>query len=166
MIELIRTRRSVRTFTGQPVTDALIEDVLEAGRWAPSGKNNQPWRFAVIRESGIKERLSGLTHYARVVKAADVLIAVFLDADACYDHTKDVQAAGACIQNMLLAAHSLGLGACWLGEILRNGPEVGRLLQTPKGYELMALLAVGHPKETAHRPPARKPLSELVFLSK
>lgn len=72
-------------------------------------------------------------------------IAVFLDNNESYDRTKDLQAIGACMQNMLLAAHSTGLGAVWLGEILNKRKEVEAVLGSPAGCELMAVIALGRP---------------------
>ena len=114
----------MRKFTPEPVSDELIEKILEAGRWAPSGLNNQPWRFAVIRDAGLRQAISELTHYPKIVLAAQVLIAVFLDTEKSYHREKDIQAIGACLQNMLLEAHSLGLGAVWLGEIIRSNEQI------------------------------------------
>lgn len=162
MLDLIRSRRSVRSFTDAAVDDTLIDQILEAGARAPSGMNNQPWRFAVVRDAGIKEQLAPLTHYNKIVLAAPVLIAVFLDNAASYDRTKDCQAVGACIENMLLALHALGLGGVWLGEILRNKDAVARILRAPEACELMAIIACGQP-DRSPKPTTRKPLSELVF---
>ena len=161
VLEAIRTRRSVREFTGQEVSGEQIEQILEAGRWAPSGLNNQPWRFVVIRNASLKEQVADCTSYRRTIKEANVLIGVFLDADTMYDRTKDVQAIGACIQNMLLAIHDLGLGACWMGEILNRRTEVEKLLAVPETYELMVVLAIGHPKPR-ERSSSRKSLDELI----
>jgi len=166
VLEVIRSRRSVRGFDAGPVDDMLVDEILDAGRWAPSGLNNQPWRFAVITEQGLVMQLSRLTRYSRIVREASVLIAVFLDTAASYDRTKDVQAIGACIQNMLLAVHALGLGGVWLGEILGNAVEVRRLLGAPEDYELMAVIAVGRPSGPPPDAPSRKELASLVFFRK
>ncbi|HQI82655.1 MAG TPA: nitroreductase [Deltaproteobacteria bacterium] len=166
MLDLIRTRRSVRSFVGTEVGDEMVEKVLEAGRWAPSGMNNQPWRFAVIRDRDLKDRVGRLTRYRRIVHAADTLIAVFLDTTAGYHRTKDIQAMGACIQNMLLAIHGLGLGGVWLGEILKSGGELRALLDAPDHYELMAVIALGYPAEKSVQQPERKDLASLVFFRK
>lgn len=107
----------LRKFTSQPVERDLIEHILSAGIWVPSGLNNQPWRFAIIQDSSIRDWLAELIPYAHIVSAAPVLIAVYLDQEKMYDRVKDHQAAGACIQNMLLAAHALGAGR---GQILAN----------------------------------------------
>lgn len=152
--ELIKSRRSIRQFTDEPVSDEIIDMIIEAGIWAPSGKNNQPWKFAVIRDKELKSRISGLTHYSKIVLSADILIAVFLDSSLSYDRTKDTMAIGACIQNMLLMIHSMGLGAVWLGQILKSKVEVLELLENPEGLELMAVIAIGYPAsegKTGHR---------------
>ncbi|MBU4340615.1 MAG: nitroreductase family protein, partial [Euryarchaeota archaeon] len=78
VIEAIKSRRSVREFTDEGVTDTALEEIIDAGRWAPSGLNNQAWKFIVVRDEGTKEKLSGLTHYGSIIKNAPVLIAVFL----------------------------------------------------------------------------------------
>lgn len=162
VMEAIMSRRSVREFTDEEVTDDLIGKIIEAGRWAPSGLNNQAWRFIVVRDAGTKEDISGRTHYGAIIKNAPVLIAVFLDMDSMYDRTKDVQSIGACIQNMLLAIHSIGLGGVWLGEILKKKEGVNKVLDVPDSYELMAVVALGHPVRKK-RMSERKELTHLVF---
>ena len=163
VIEAIRTRRSVRQFTKEPISDEVMNQILESGLWAPSGKNNQPWKFAVIRDPVLKESLATLTHSRSIIQGAPVCIGVFLDHSRVYDRTKDVQAVGACIQNMLLTIHSQGLGGVWLGEILKNKEKTGELLGAGKDLELMAIVAFGHP---AKRPGEgeRDPLEKTVFL--
>ena len=161
ILETIRSRRSVREFTGQKVSDNQIEEILEAGRWAPSGLNNQPWRFVVVRDQDLKEGVAACTTYTRTIKAANVLITVFLDSDVMYDRTKDIQAIGACVQNMLLTIHDLELGACWMGEILNRRNEVEKLLEVPENFELMVVLAIGHP-QPGNRSSSRKTLDELI----
>ncbi len=165
VIEAIKSRRSVREFTDDDVDDTALEEIIDAGRWAPSGLNNQAWRFIIIRDIGTKEELCGLTHYGTIIKNAHVLIAVFLDRNEMYDRTKDVQSIGACIQNMLLAIHSMGLGAVWLGEILKKKEGVNSVLRAPDSYELMAVVALGHPVNKK-RVSERKELSHLVFREK
>lgn len=165
IFELIKTRRSIRKFSQEPVPDEVINKIIEAGTWAPSGLNNQPWRFAVIKDKELKTKISGLTHYSRIVLSATVLIAVFLDLTASYDRTKDSQAIGACIQNMLLFIHSLGLGAVWLGEILKNKDEVLKLVNGSEDHELMAIIALGHPATEGGKGNRKKP-DQTVFFRK
>jgi len=162
VVEAIKSRRSVREFTDEVVNDKALEEIMDAGRWAPSGLNNQAWRFIVVRDASTKEKLSELTHYGSIIKNAQVLIAVFLDRNGMYDHTKDAQSIGACVQNMLLAVHSMGLGAVWLGEILKKKEGVNSVLGAPDPFELMAVVAIGHPVRQK-RVSERKDLHSLVF---
>jgi nitroreductase len=162
IIEIIRSRRSIREYLPEPVEDSIIEDILEAGHWAPSGLNNQPWRFVVVRDRKIAGSLAGCTRYGSIVHSAPLLIAVFLDRNVMYDHTKDVQACGAAIQNMLLAAHGMGLGAVWLGEILNQKDEVNDILNAPGYLELMAVVAIGYPAAGSSRSSGRREISEIT----
>lgn len=148
IFELIKTRRSIRKFTEEPVSDGIIDRIIEAGTWAPSGLNNQPWKFAVVRDKELRAKIAALTRYSRTILSANILIAVFLDNSLSYDRTKDCQGIGASIQNMLLTIHSLGLGAVWLGEILKNKDRVRKVLvEDLTDLELMAVIALGHPAE-------------------
>jgi len=161
ILEGIYTRRSVREFTGEGVTRYEALEMVKAGSWAPSGLNNQPWRFVIVSDPEVKSGLARLTSYGGILEAASVAIAVFLDRTSMYHEAKDHQAIGACLQNMLLAAHAMGLGAVWLGEILKNAPAVSGLLGVPDNLELMAVLAVGRPKGT-ERVSSRKRPEELI----
>lgn len=161
VLNSIRERRSIRSFTDEPVSKEDIERILEAARWTPSGLNNQPWRFVVIRDEETKSKLAECTKYSDTVEEAQVLIAIYLDKERGYDQTKDTQAIGACCQNIWLAAHSLGLGAVWNGEILNHKECVENVLETRGGLKLMALFCIGHPAEE----PAsnRLPLKDLII---
>ena len=143
--DAIRRRRSIREFTGQPVSMELLHKIVAAGIWAPSGLNNQPWRFVLIRDEGTRKKLAAQTTYSHIILAAPSLIIVLLDKSAMYSEVKDHQSAGACIQNMLLTTEELGLGAVWLGQILQNKKEVNTILNLDDNYDLMAVLAIGYP---------------------
>jgi len=161
MLDSIKNRRSIRRFKAQEVDGKLVKEIIEAGTWAPSGLNNQPWKFVIIRSPAIKDQLAVLTRYGKIIQQAPLCIAVFLDTAATYDRTKDIQAIGACIQNMLLAIHALGLGGVWLGEILKNSEKVRHLLGISSALELMAVIALGYPDEQTVASP-RKKLDEVI----
>ncbi len=162
MIEDIKSRRSIRKFRPDEIDDQTVNKIIEMGAWAPSGLNNQPWKFMIIREYDLKEQLSRLTKYSHIIQGAPVCVAVFLDAAQSYDRVKDIQAVGACIQNMLLTIHSLGLGGVWLGEILKNRDPVEKLLGAPESCELMAVVAFGQPAEKKGAG-NRKPLDDVIL---
>lgn len=167
----ICSRRSVRKYSGEPISKDAVSAMLECARFAPSGLNNQPWRFIIVDNAGncddkeIGRQLSELTHYSDIVMSAPLLIAVFLDTAASYHREKDLMAIGACIQNILLSAHSIGLGTVWLGEILKNKDQVSKILEAPGTFELAAVIAVGKPveKSTDSGCSSRRPLNEIVF---
>ncbi len=159
VLRAIKERRSIRSFKTDPVEPEKIEAILEAARWAPSGKNTQPWRLVVVQSQEKREQLGRLVTQMDMIRTAPVTIAVLLDTEAGYDRTKDVQAIGACAQNILLAAHSLGLGACWIGRV--KDEQVERVLGAKEHEELMMLIPIGYPAMVPP-PKERKPLADLV----
>ncbi len=161
VLEAIYSRRSVRDYTDEPVDDKIIREIIKAGMWAPSGLNNQPWRFAIVKDPNLKAKFEPLTKYSRIIKGAAVLLPVFVDKEAMYHPVKDHQAIGACLQNMLLAIHSLGLGGVWLGEILKSDKEIRELLGLGDNLELMAVIALGHPARRDQKS-RRKDMEELI----
>ena len=162
IIEAIYKRRSIREYTNDEVTPEQLREIVRAGAWAPSGLNNQPWRFVIVRDPVVRDQLAGETHYSHIIKAAPAVIAVFLDKGAMYDEVKDHQAAGACIQNMLLAVEAMELGAVWLGQILKNKDKVNEILSLGNEYDLMAVLAIGHPIHR-NQQSTRKEIDELIL---
>jgi len=162
MLEEIKTRRSIRKFTSDEIDDPTINQIIEMGTWAPSGLNNQPWKFVIIRDQQLRYELSSQTKYSHVIQGAPVCIAEFLDNSRSYDQVKDIQAVGACIQNMLLTIHNLGLGGVWLGEILKNRASVEKILKVPESCELMAVIAFGNPAEKKGAG-SRRPLDEVIL---
>ncbi|MFQ6117722.1 MAG: nitroreductase family protein [Candidatus Bipolaricaulia bacterium] len=161
LFEAVRGRRSVREFTAEPVSDEEVERILEAGRWAPSGKNTQPWGFVLVKSRERREGLAALSRQGDLIESAPVCIAVLLDRERGYDRDKDMQGIGACVENMFLAAHALGLGACWIGGISGVRAEAGKVLGLKENEELVLLLLIGHPAPGERRS-TRRSLSELV----
>ena len=163
VMKVIKERRSIRKFEEKDIPLDSIMTILEAGRWAPSGMNNQPWRFLVISKDDVrKESLATCTKYGKIILRANKLVVVLIDKQVMYNETKDHQAIGACIQNMLLAAHAMGLGAVWLGEILNNEKRVLEILKLDEErYGLMAVIALGYPAQEGKS--SRKPLKELLL---
>lgn len=164
-LNIIKNRRSVRKYKEKAPSDAEIERILSVGQWAPSGLNNQPWRFLVIKDKSKKDGLSQFTESRDVIKNAPVVILVFLALEDVYNRDKDLMAIGACIQNMCLEAASLGIGTCWLGEILNKKDEVLKYLGLGKDLELAAVITLGYPDEKNLKS-KRKPLNKIVISSK
>lgn len=160
--DAIKRRRSIREFTDQPVASELLYKIIAAGIWAPSGLNNQPWRFVLVRDEATRTKLASQTTYSHIILAAPSLIVVLLDKNVMYNEVKDHQAAGACIQNMLLTTEELGLGAVWLGQILVNKSEVNTILELNDNFDLMAVLAIGYPLHRKQKS-QRKPVADFIL---
>jgi nitroreductase len=163
-LEAIFTRRSVRSFTPEPVPDELLRQILQAGAASASGGNVQPWGFVLVRSPA---RLAGLRSLAPgIIGQPTAVIAVCLDGErAAVGGAGGERLAwldiGLATQNMLLAAHSLGLGVCPIGSFHRQA--VATFLGLPSEVRPVLLLALGHPR-IKPTPPGRRPLSEVCFL--
>ena len=166
VLEAIRNRRSNIRFKSTPIENDKVKAVLEAGRWAPSWTNVQPWRFIVIKDTEKKERMSSAvsTFFSLTVKDAPIVIAV------CVNPEKDpfhfVEDGTTATQNMALAAQSLELSTSWIGVFsLRDEKhsterKLKEILDIPKEWRLISLLPLGVSafKETK----TRKGLSDIV----
>lgn len=161
LLRAIKGRRTVRDFSFDPVSEQDLEKILEAGRWAPSGKNTQPWGFILVKSKEKRAELAALSRQSDLIKSAPVCIAVLLDKERGYDRDKDMQGIGACVENMALTAHALGLGACWIGGISGAREEAEKVLEVKDNEELVLLLPIGHPAP-GERSSTRRPLAELV----
>lgn len=167
LYEAIKARASVREYSGSPVEKSAVTRILKAGILAPSGKNGQVWRFAVVQKNKkLLREIADCTVYKDFARTANCLICVYLDKEESYHYIKDCQAVGACIQNMLLAATEEKLGACWIGEILNRAADVRKLLKVDDRYELMAVIALGKPTFRKTPRTTRKPLKECMLLNK
>jgi len=120
LFEAIKTRRSIRAFTREEISDREIEKILDAARWAPSAGNIQPWIFVVVKDPGTKRRLSEAALSQFFIEEAPVVIVVCADQERSRRgygsrgaNLYCIQDTAAATQNILLAAHALGLGACW-----------------------------------------------------
>jgi nitroreductase len=159
MFELVRTRRSIRRYKKEAVPEDLLEKILEAGRWAPSASNSQPWKFIILRDRKIREEVAKATTYGKFLADAPLGIAVVIDPQAS---THPVEDGAIATQNMLLASHALGLGACWIGAYGSvYEATVSELLRIPKGKRVLSILAIGYPAESPRS--SRKELEELNF---
>ena len=161
ILRTIKTRRSIRKFQERKVPRKFLRMILEGGRWAPSGLNNQPWGFLLIEEKEKLRELARFTLCGEIIRAAPAVICVFLNTGESYDRDKDLMAVGAAVENMLLTISSLGLGGCWLGEILKRKKQAEKFLKIPGIFELAAVIALGYPEEKPRG--QRKSLRQIVI---
>ncbi len=154
MLNTILSRRSIRKYTAQPVPVEMIEQILRAGMAAPSARNEQPWHFVVVTERDRLANVAAVHPYAQMLREAS--FAVVVCGDTSRETVKEywVQDCSAATQNMLLAAHALGLGGVWLGVYPR--PEriepIKTLFGLPERVMPLCVLSFGYPDEK--KPPA------------
>lgn len=145
-LNIIFARRSIRQYTAEPVSQADIASLLEAGMAAPSASNKKPWHFVAVTDKARLKALAGAHPYGKMLAQAPLAIAVCGDP-ALSDWW--VQDCAAATENILIAAAGLGLGAVWLG--CHGRPEreqaVRDILGIPGEISVLSLLSVGHPGE-------------------
>ncbi|MBN1564086.1 MAG: nitroreductase family protein [Anaerolineae bacterium] len=152
-LEAIRTRRSIRRYTGDPIPRADLETIVDAGRLAASGYNAQPWEFVVVTDRALIEKIALHDWIAQ----AGAMIAVVLATES-YFWREDGSAA---VQNMLVAATALGYGSCWLqGRTERHIPAIKKHLNIPADKHLMTLIPLGVPAEAPEK--EKKSLAEVL----
>jgi len=163
VMALLKGRRSIRRYKPDPVPEALLQQVLEAGRWAPSASNRQPWDFIVIRDAAVRKAVAEHAAYFFLkwahVEDAPVIIALCGDAKhriyRQFLH-EDIGLAGS---QMMLQAAALGLGTCWIGGLDRKA--IGTILKVPERNAVVGLLTLGFPDEEPD-PTDRKALADIV----
>lgn len=206
IIDVISSRKSIRRYTEDPIPDEILDKILEAARWAPSGENEQPWKLIVVKDPETKKEIGEISkigtgqrmtaeyclgqlqprfkdiedeekkeslmkflcsgEVSAFPSKAPVLVVVVGSLHGMFDTPYDLSA---CIENMLLEAHSLGVGACWI-----HGPAVYPrmveklkiLLKIPVGmgeYKVLSIVSFGWPHGTRKHPRPKKALEEIVY---
>ena len=167
LYEVLEGRRSIRKYTADPVSGELLQKLLNAARIAPSWSNSQCWRFIVVREQSIKDRLAASmpkrNPCKKAVAEAPVVLVLCADPGASGVHDgKDYYLldAGLAMQQLMLAAHAEGLGACWVA--LFDEAAARAACMVPGPYRIVAMAPLGVPaRHPSPRP--RKELDEIVF---
>ncbi|MCD6466077.1 nitroreductase family protein [Candidatus Bathyarchaeota archaeon] len=168
--EVIRTRRSIRSYKPDPVPDEVLMRVLEAARIAPSGSNRQPWKFIIVKDENLRRRVAQACHNQMFIAEAPIVIvacgynihwnrggymgdlSMLIDVSIAFTH-------------LILAARAEGLGTCWIGAF--DNEEVKNLLNIPKEVNVVAITPLGYPKDEEFREPGpRKPISEIISIDK
>jgi nitroreductase len=162
VLHAIKNRRTIRKFNPKPVEEEKLRMILDAGRWAPSFSNLQPWKFFVIKDQALKNELDkaareSVLHLGIHEAPAVILVCV----DRRIDPLHAIEAGAAATQNMTLAAYSLGLGSGWIG-VWGTEAEVSirKIFKLPETIRVVSLLPMGIPDESPEG--ERKPLEELV----
>lgn len=183
---VIKTRRSHRMYLEKPVEREKLEKIIELAMWAPSAMNRQQWFFVIVSGERLKKLIDivqkGYDHilprlqrfFAETPKVIEQTkrffknlgnapAAVFAYYTPTGDDYSDVQSVAAAIQNMLLAAHSLGLGTCWMTGPVHVEDEINKALEV-EGKKLVAVITVGYPAKEPPVPPRRDVDKKVVWL--
>ena len=158
-LQTILTRRSIRKFKNLPISDESLHRIIEAAMYAPSANNRQPWHFVIIDDRTLLDRIPGFHPYAAMIKEAPVVISVCGDTRLEPAEGYLALNCGAATQNLLLAAHSLEIGSCWLGIYPREERIQGvrELLELPNHILPMALVVLGISNEIKSTPNRFRP---------
>jgi nitroreductase len=145
-------RRSIRAYTADAVSDEAVQKLLEAAMAAPSAAGCDPWRFIVVKNREVLSRMKSGLPFGQMLGSAALGIVVCGDLEAAHDRQLSylLQDCAAAIENLLLCANVLGLGACWLGVHPREQRVKGlqEILKLPERMIPVACIAIGHPAET------------------
>ena len=151
-LEFIFGRRSIRLYSPEAVSEAMVQKLLEAAMAAPSAAAKDPWRFVVVRNRQTLADIVAALPNGQMLAGAALGIAVCGELPAAHDQQLSylLQDCSAAIENLLLAAHILGLGACWLGVHPREQRmnALKKILSLPPSVIPVACIAIGHPAET------------------
>ncbi len=170
ILKVIKSRRSIRRFTNDPIPKEDLMQILEAAIWAPSAGNCQPWEFIIVENEETKRRIAEAALAQMWIASAPVVIVVCANIPRTswrYGKRGEtlycIQDTAAAIQNMLLTAHALGYGTCWVGAF--NEEAIRSVLSIPRHVRPVAIIPIGKPAESPS-PPPRIPLTKVIHREK
>jgi nitroreductase len=168
--EVIETRRSVRSFKKDPVPEKALARVLEAARIAPSGSNRQPWKFILIMDKTLKERMGLACDDQEFIADAPMIVVacgqrLLINTGGYMGDMSMLLDVAIAFTHLVLAARSEGLGTCWIGAF--NNNEIKKLLKVPDGYEVVAVTPLGYPSDAGAfaKSRSRKNREEIVSIN-
>ncbi len=158
LLDFIKERRSIRAFQDKQIPEKEIEMILEAGRWAPSASNRQPWNFILIKNRDILKKLARVTGYGWFIGEASFAVAII--GKPRTSHNYYIIDTSLVSMNMMLMAWSLGIGTCWIGSI--NKEKAKEILELGRNDYLLTVLPFGYIQGAIPDPTQRNPLNKIV----
>ncbi|UCE42302.1 MAG: nitroreductase family protein [Candidatus Aminicenantes bacterium] len=164
ILKVIKERRSVRKYKSDAIPDDVLQRVLEAARFSPSGKNLQPWKFILVHDEFLKKRLVDASVTQTFIAEAPVVVVACGFPDQCYSRMGNYMKSWAvdvaiAFEHLVLQAQEEGLGTCWIGAFEEK--DVKSILNVPEGVKVLALTPLGYPDENP-MPRGRKSLEDIV----
>lgn len=163
--EAIKTRRSIRKFSTQSIDDSAIGRIIEAGHWAPSHCNTQAWRFIVVKNEQLRQKMVATGGSPLITKSPTGILVLYQDTSENLIYNDYIQSTAAAIQNMLLTAHDMGLGGCWICH-LPPKRILRKIFSIPKDFIPIAYVALGHSIQQIIPVPRKHNISQIVSYNK
>lgn len=141
ILEIIKSRRSIRNYKKEKIKDEDILKILEAGRWAPSASNNQPWRFIVVKDQELIKKIGDACKILTInsfVETSPLVVIIYSEKK----HKWVDLDCGMCAQNMMLEAHSLGIGSCFIGGYREN--KIKKIVNLSDEFNVIGLITFGY----------------------
>jgi len=160
-LEVLKKRRSVRIFNREPVAPNLVGELIDCARFAPTARNLQPWEFVIITKRDTLREIGSLASNGSFIKDSACCIAVFCEETKYY-----LEDGCAATENILIAAHDLGLSSCWVaGDKKPYADKVRELLGLPSNFKLVSLVPLGY-SDAQPDLPRKRPLKEILHWEK
>ncbi|MFW9938193.1 MAG: nitroreductase family protein [Candidatus Thorarchaeota archaeon] len=158
LLDFLKSRRSIRNYQDKTISEKEINVILEAGRWAPSASNRQPWEFIVIKDREFINKIAKAASYGRFIKQASVVIAII--GKTKISPKWYIIDTALVTMNMMLMAYSMGIGTCWIGAMDRD--KAKKILELHNDDYVATILPFGYIKGDIPAPTQRKSLKEIV----
>ena len=162
-LECIKKRRSVREYSAKPITKEALEKIVDAGRFAATARNIQPWEFVVITDPSTLKRIAEIAENGRFISGAKAGIAVY-----CSDTKYYLEDGCAATENMLIAATGIGIASCWVaGDKKQYSNDISNLLHVPSAFKLVSIISLGVPESAqVFKIKEKRPLKEVLHWEK
>ena len=164
VLKVIRERKSVRRYKPDPIQEDVLFRVLEAARLSPSGKNLQPWKFILVRDSSLKQKVAEASNKQYFMAEAPLIVVACGFPDDCYSRMGNYMKSwpvdvAIAMEHLILQAQEEGLGTCWIGAFEER--DVKSILNIPDDVKVLALTPLGFP-DAVPLPRGRKKLEEIT----
>ena len=159
-LNVILSRRSIRRYEDKEIPKDVLDQIVEAGRQSPSAANKQPYRFVIITDFEIKQKMAG--RFSRFLKKAPFIIVGCANPKALLTGKWSIIDTTIALENMVIAAWSLGIGSCWIGSFKEQ--KIKELLKIPQGWKVVALVTFGYAAETP-KPRKKKQKNDLFNIN-
>lgn len=153
-LENLFKRRSIRKYENRPLSPEDLKTILEAAQFAPSAVNKQPWHFIIVNRRELMDKIMEIHPHARMLETASHAVIICGDEKLQHDDGYWIADCGAATQNLLLAAHAVGAGSCWVGLYPREQrmKDIAALFGLPGHIKPFALVSLGYPAESRQQP--------------